>query len=173
MLDYCIEFTLKKHCKIQFVTLLCEEHKPHVFFIFKQLKNNILREALMRFKILKLGNLIFAFFILSGCVSTASSPIFSGSKPIIDKKGVDLNAYEADLKDCTEYANEISVGQSILTGSAVGAAIGGVVEVLSDEEDAIELGAVSGGAKSGILSVREKERVVKKCLRGRGYKVLN
>ena len=27
--------------------------------------------------------------------------------------------------------------------------------------------------KSGIKSVRQKERVVKKCLRGRGYKVLN
>ena len=127
----------------------------------------------MGFKIMKTGTLLFFLMILAGCVSTASDPIFSGSKPIIDKKGVDLNAYETDLKECTEYANDISVGQSILKGSAAGAAIGGVVEVLTDEDDAIEVGAISGGAKSGIMSVRQKERVVKKCLRGRGYKVLN
>jgi len=122
---------------------------------------------------MKTGTLILSVMILTGCVSTASDPIFSGSKPIIDKKGVDLNAYEVDLKECTEYANDISVGRSVLKGSAAGAAIGGVVEVLTDEDDAIEVGAISGGAKSGIKSVRQKERVVKKCLRGRGYKVLN
>tara|TARA_Y100001970_G_scaffold75674_1_gene95873 strand:+ start:2001 stop:2417 length:417 start_codon:yes stop_codon:yes gene_type:complete len=127
----------------------------------------------MGFKIMKIGTLLFTVMILTGCVSTASDPIFSGSKPIIDKKGVDLNAYEVDLKECAEYANDISVGRSVLKGSAAGAAIGGVVEVLTDEEDAIEVGAISGGAKSGIMSVRQKERVVKKCLRGRGYKVLN
>ena len=127
----------------------------------------------MGFKIMKIGMLLFTTMILTGCVSTASDPIFSGSKPIIDKKGVDLNAYEADLKECTEYANDISVGRSVLKGSAAGAAIGGVVEVLTDEDEAIELGAISGGSKSGIISLRQKERVVKKCLRGRGYKVLN
>ena len=63
--------------------------------------------------------------------------------------------------------------QSILKGSVTGAAIGGVVEVLTDKEDAIEVGAITGGAKSGILSVRQKEQIVKKCLKGRGYKVLN
>ena len=127
----------------------------------------------MGFKIMKIGILLFTVVIVTGCVSTASDPIFSGSKPIIDKKGVDLNAYEVDLKECTEYANDISVGRSVLKGSAAGAAIGGVVEVLTDEDEAIELGAISGGSKSGIISLRQKERVVKKCLRGRGYKVLN
>ena len=127
----------------------------------------------MGFKIMKIGMLLFTIVILTGCVSTASDPIFSGSKPIIDKKGVDLNAYDVDFKECTEYANDISVGRSVLKGSAAGAAIGGVVEVLTDEDDAIEVGAISGGAKSGIMSIRQKERVLKKCLRGRGYKVLN
>ena len=126
----------------------------------------------MGFNIMKIGTLLLSAIILTGCVSTTSDTIFSGSKPIIDKKGVDLNAYEVDLKECTEYANDISVGRSVLKGSAAGAAIGGV-EVLTDEDDAIEVGAISGGAKSGIKSVRQKERVVKKCLRGRGYKVLN
>ena len=127
----------------------------------------------MGFKIMKIGTLLLSAIILTGCVSKTSDTIFSGSKPIIDKKGVDLNAYEVDLKECTEYANDISVGRSVLKGSAAGAAIGGVVEVLTDEDDAIEVGAISGGAKSGIKSVRQKERVVKKCLRGRGYRVLN
>ncbi len=137
------------------------------------MKDNILCTLAIRFRIMKVASLFFTLIILTGCVSTLSDPIFSGSKPIIDKKGVDLNAYEVDLEECTEYANEISVGQSILKGSAAGAAIGGAIEVLTDKEDAIELGTISGGAKSGITSVRQKERIVKKCLRGRGYKILN
>ena len=82
---------------------------------------------------MKIGTLLLSAIILTGCVSTTSDTIFSGSKPIIDKKGVDLNAYEVDLKECTEYANDISVGRSVLKGSAAGAAIGGVVEVLTDD----------------------------------------
>jgi len=156
------------------VTVSYKALKPHFFFIFNPDKVNILSKVLMRFKIMKISTLLFfSILILTGCVSTASDPIFSGSKPIIDKKGIDLNIYEADLEECTEYANEISVEQSILKGSVTGAAIGGVVEVLTDKEDAIEVGAITGGAKSGILSVRQKEQIVKKCLKGRGYKVLN
>jgi hypothetical protein len=84
-----------------------------------------------------------------------------------------MSQYEIDLEECSNFSEDISTGKSIAKGAATGAAIGAVVEVVTDEKEAIEKGAVAGGAKSGIRAVREKEQILKRCLRGRGYKVLN
>ena len=109
----------------------------------------------------------------TGCVSTVTDPLFSSSGPIIDRKGVDLNLYALDLKQCSEYADQVSVGRSVIKGAAAGAAIGGLYEVVTREEEAVELGAVTGGIKSAIASMNQKEKIVKKCLIGRGYRVLS
>ena len=108
----------------------------------------------------------------TGCVSTVPDPLFSNSGPIIDRKGVDLNLYALDLKQCSEHADQVSVGRSVLKGAAAGAAIGGLYEVVTKEE-AVELGAVTGGTKSAIASMNQKKKIVKKCLIGRGYRVLS
>ena len=108
----------------------------------------------------------------TGCVSTVPDPLFTNSGPIIDRKGVDLNLYALDLKQCSEYADQVSVGRSVLKGAAAGAAIGGLYEVVTKEE-AVELGAVTGGTKSAIASMNQKKKIVKKCLIGRGYRVLS
>ena len=112
-------------------------------------------------------------FLSYGCVSTVSDPLFSNSSPIIDRKGVDLNLYAVDLKQCNEYADQVSVGRSVLKGAAVGVAIGGLYEVVTREEEALEVGAITGGTKSAIASMNQKKKIVKKCLIGRGYRVLS
>ena len=56
-----------------------------------------------------------------------------------------------------------------LTGAAVGAAVGN-----SDTaQRAAGAGAVVGGAKGTGRGVAERDRVVRNCLRNRGYAVLN
>ena len=124
-------------------------------------------------------NLITALFLitLSGCVANSSGSIFESSKPIIDTKGVNMSQYDIDLEECSVFSEDISTGKSIAKGAVTGAAVGAVIEAITDDirsrRDAIEVGAVSGGAQSGIRAVREKEQILKRCLRGRGYKVLN
>jgi len=98
-------------------------------------------------------------------------------KPIVDTKGVNMSQYELDLEECSTFAEDISTGKSIAKGAVTGAAVGAVIEAITEDvrsrRDAIEVGAVSGGVQSGIRAVREKEQIVRRCLRGRGYKVLN
>ena len=124
-------------------------------------------------------NLLVALFLitLSGCVANNSGSIFEGSKPIIDTQGVNMSQYEIDLEECSIFSEDISTGKSIAKGAVTGAAVGAVIEAITDDvrsrRDAIEVGAVSGGAQSGIRAVREKEQILKRCLRSRGYKVLN
>ena len=95
---------------------------------------------------------------------------------IIDEKGVDMIAYADDLDECREYADQVLVGQKTAKGAASGAAIGGATGAVrsgrSVGEDAA-VGAILGGAKGLNEGERDQIRVVKNCLRGRGYRVLN
>ena len=122
---------------------------------------------------------LLCFFLLSGCISTQSDSIFNpgSGEPIVDTKGVNMVQYELDLQECSAFSEDISTGKSIAKGVVTGAAVGAVIEAITDDErswgDTFEVGAVSGGAQSGIRATRQKEQIVRRCLRGRGYKVLN
>ena len=122
---------------------------------------------------------LLCFVLLSGCIATQSDSIFNpgSGKPIVDTKGVNMTQYELDLQECSTFAEDISTGKSIAKGAVTGGAVGAVIEAITDDQrswgDTFEVGVVSGGAKSGIRAVREKEQLVRRCLRGRGYKVLN
>ena len=122
---------------------------------------------------------LLCFFLISGCISTQSDSIFTlgSGKPIVDTKGVNMTQYELDLEECSTFAEDISTGKSIAKGAATGAAVGAVIEAITDDErswgDTFEVGAVTGGAQSGIRATRQKEQIGRRCLRGRGYKVLN
>jgi hypothetical protein len=119
------------------------------------------------------------FCLVSGCISTQSDSIFDlgSGKPIVDTKGVNMAQYESDLEECSTFSEDISTGKSIAKGAVTGGAVGAVIEAITDNarsrRNSIEVGAVTGGTKSGIRAVQEKEQIVRRCLRGRGYKVLN
>ena len=123
--------------------------------------------------------MLLCLLLASGCVATKSGSIFdmTSSEPIIDTKGVNMAQYEVDLEECSSFSEDISTGKSIAKGTATGAAVGAIIEAITDDSksrrDALEVGAVSGGTQSGIRAVREKEQIIRRCLRGRGYQVLN
>ena len=96
---------------------------------------------------------------------------------IIDKKGVDMSHYEADLADCRGYGTEVKTSEKGVRGAASGAVVGGAIGAIVDGADGAArgagVGAVTGGAKGVSQGERQEMEVVKRCLRGRGYRVLN
>lgn len=114
------------------------------------------------------------FVCLSMCALLGSA-CSSHPEPIVDTKGVDMTQYEADLAECRSYAEQIDPATGVAKGAAGGAATGGAIGAISGGELAkgAGIGAVLGVAKSGVRAADDKEGVVKTCLRGRGYKVLN
>lgn len=106
---------------------------------------------------------------LSGC---AAHP-----DPIVDMKGVDPNALAKDWDDCEAYSEEIVIAQGVAKGGAVGTAVGAAAGAIDgDSGDVAEgaaIGALYGGTRSGLDADRDKQQVFKRCLRGRGYRVLN
>jgi len=111
---------------------------------------------------------IFSCFLIGAC---ASHP-----DPIIDTKGVNMAAYEQDLADCETYSDQVQIEAGMARGAATGAATGGAIGAVRGRGNVAEdaaVGAVLGASKSGTEGAKEKERVVKNCLRYRGYRVLN
>lgn len=104
--------------------------------------------------------------LLSGCAGTP--------RPIIDTKHVDINQYTLDLGECEQFGDEVDVGRGVfksaLVGAIAGAAMGAIV---GDVGPSAGVGAVAGATGGGLEDQRTRELVVKECLRGRGYRVLN
>jgi hypothetical protein len=111
-----------------------------------------------------------AGLVLAGCTTT--------KEIIIDEKGVDMARYRQDLAECEAYAEQVRTGEKVAKGAASGAVIGGAIGAITggSRDSAARgagVGAVSGAAKGASRGEQEAVRVVKQCLRGRGYRVLN
>ena len=94
--------------------------------------------------------------------------------PIIDMKGVDPVAMQNDWDDCEIYSDQVIVASGAArgaTGGAVAGAAGGAIS--GNAAEGAGYGAVWGATRSSIDGAREKEDVFKRCMRGRGYRVLN
>ena len=117
---------------------------------------------------MKRYSLLVAALFLSAC---------SANKIIIDREGVDEARYQQDLARCQQYAEEVEAGKKVAGGAVGGALIGGAIgAILGDSRTAARAagaGSVTGAAGGASRAAQEKTRVVKNCLRGRGYQVLN
>lgn len=104
--------------------------------------------------------------LLAGC---AAHP-----DPIIDMRGVDEQALAQDWQECEAYSEEVVISKGVAKGSAAGAAVGAMAGAVDDDVgESAAYGALYGGTRSGLDADEAKQAVFKRCLRGRGYKVLN
>lgn len=107
--------------------------------------------------------------VLAGLAGCAAHP-----EPIIDTKGVNMAAYETDLEECSVYADEIQTEKGVAKGAAGGAVVGAATGAISgNPAEGAGYGSIWGATRSGLDADEAKQKVVKQCLRGRGYKVLN
>ncbi|MDA1076028.1 MAG: glycine zipper family protein [Proteobacteria bacterium] len=119
----------------------------------------------MRYSML---SLLICLTVVGGCVQ---------QPPIVDTKGVDPIRYETDLRECSEYADQVQAQSQVAGRAAGGAAVGGILGAIFGNSQSVAqgagAGAVVGGAKGTDRVYRQKEQVVRRCLGHRGYRVLN
>ena len=123
--------------------------------------------------------LLVLLLCLSG-VTACRSPGSAGAllgDPIVDTKGVNAAAYQGDLVECRQYAEQVGVVARSAGGAAAGAAVGAAVGAVLDGKDGAGrgagVGAVTGGVRGVAHGLRERRQVLRNCLQGRGYRVLN
>lgn len=124
----------------------------------------MLRPTLIRTAAIGLSALL-----LAACAST--------DRVIVDKQNVDEAQYQRDLSDCRAIADQVGTGRDAAEGAVGGALIGGVLgAIFGNSGTAGRMaggGAVVGAAGKAGDAQQEKEQVLKNCMRGRGYRVLN
>ena len=118
----------------------------------------------------------YLFILVAVALSGCAQRPFSHA-PIVDMRGVNASQYRVDLSECNQYAAQVSVGQRAGAGAVAGAVIGGAVGAAVGNSDTAQrsagAGAVIGGVRGGADGYRERNVVVRNCLRNRGYAVLN
>jgi outer membrane lipoprotein SlyB len=114
--------------------------------------------------------------LVSGLLAMLLAGCAGNPRPIVDMRGVDPDAYQADLAECEALAREVNVAGGAVRGAAGGAAVGGAVGAVrrgGNVSESAGVGAIYGGASSASANERERQRVARNCLRSRGYTVLN
>jgi hypothetical protein len=107
-----------------------------------------------------------ASVLIAGC---ASHP-----EPIIDMKGVNEATLQVDWNECESYSDQVVIGKGAAKGAAGGAAVGAAAGAIRGNADSgAGYGAIWGATRSTLEGDREKQMVFKRCMRGRGYRVLN
>jgi hypothetical protein len=117
---------------------------------------------------LEISALLALAILLSGC---AAHP-----DPIIDTKGVDPDELAQDWDECEAYTEEIIIAKGVAKGAALGGTVGaasGAIRSRGDVAEDAAWGALYGGTRSGLDADRDKQMVFKRCMSGRGYRVLN
>ena len=120
---------------------------------------------------------LFILFLVSVITACSSHSHNGSSGIIIDTKGVDMHQYQQDRTECQSYASQVPVAGKATKTAAGGAVVGGVIGAIvgnsSTAAKGAGVGAVTGAVKGTSSGNRERGSVVKNCLRGRGYRVLN
>lgn len=115
--------------------------------------------------------------ILAAAISTTLLLAACAGRPVVDTKNVDMARYERDLAECQAYADQSSTTAAAGRGAVGGAALGGILGAIFGDSGSAARGAgaggVIGGARGAASGSNEEEQIVKNCLRGRGYSVLN
>lgn len=115
---------------------------------------------------------IIALCLLSGC----AIGLPNGDYSLIDQKGIDMATYNSDYADCAALANQTDVGGraagSAAAGALIGALLGGMFCGRNCARDGAAAGMVSAGIGGAGSGVQEQQGALRRCLAGRGYRVI-
>ncbi len=115
-----------------------------------------------------------AIYLSMFCVLLAAAGCAAHPDPIVDMRGVDRDEFARDWRECAAYAEEIRISEGVARGTATGAAVGAISGAITgDVGEGAAYGGVYGGTRSGLDADRDQQAVFKRCLAGRGYRVLN
>ena len=114
-------------------------------------------------------------FFVVGCAQNDLSD--RNDIAIIDTRGVDESVFKKDYSECSDFAKNIDLTERTLKQGAVAGATGAAVgAIIGGEEAAKKIGgsaAVLNAVEANLDGRNEQAKIIKNCLRGRGYKVLN
>lgn len=119
--------------------------------------------------------IIAACALATGCATTGYTDM--GYAPIVDMAGVQGSTYQADLDDCQQYAQQrAGAGTGAVAGAVAGAVFGLLLNAAIGggyRSSLAGVGALSGAASGATAGEGTQRDIIRRCLSGRGYRVLD
>lgn len=110
-----------------------------------------------------------ALLVVSGCATRGSS-----FTPLVDMKGRDWAVFSQDTGECQLYARQTADAASgAAAGAVIGALLGAALAPRGYRSNVAGYGAVAGGLGGATGANNSQENIIRRCLSGRGYNVLN
>ena len=120
----------------------------------------------------KIAAIITAGAMLTGCATSGAH-----YSPMIDARSNGGN-YPNDMAECQSYAKQqAGAGATAAAGAIVGALVGVAFMALAGgkgyRNEAAGIGALTGGLQGAAVGEGSQRDIIRRCLAGRGYTVLN
>lgn len=98
----------------------------------------------------------------------------AGYVPVVDTKYKDPNLLQQDTGECQQFARQRmdTMTGAVVVGLVLGL-LGAVLMPRGFRNDGFKFGAVVGAASGATEANDSQETIIKRCLAGRGYNVLN
>lgn len=117
----------------------------------------------------KLITITFAVCLLAGCATRGD-----GYVPLVDMQGQSQDRFDTSLSQCQAYAKQrMGAAGGAVVGAVLGALIGAVLMPKGYQNYGAGQGAIAGGLGGAASTNDTQETIVKRCLAGRGFNVLN
>lgn len=108
--------------------------------------------------------------VLCGCATRGAAFV-----PIIDMKGKDAYATSINVEECQAYATKtLDAASGAFAGALAGALLGAALGAGTRYGGQLaQQGAIVGGVGGAASANQTQESIIKRCMAGRGYNVLN
>ena len=107
--------------------------------------------------------------MLSACATRGA-----GFSPMVDTKGKDSGDIATNTAECQYYAEkQAGAGSGAIAGAIFGALLMAALAPGGSRNNWATQGAIVGGTGGAVGANESQEAVIRKCLQGRGFSVLN
>ena len=96
--------------------------------------------------------------------------------PIVDQRDVDPEQYAVDMTECQGDADQVDTGKEVAKQAGLTGLVGGVLAGAFEHgrgvrgvEEGVGAGVTIGAARGVGKGTSKKERVMRQCMRARGY----
>jgi uncharacterized protein YcfJ len=124
---------------------------------------------LIKGNIMKATASLLILALLAGCATSGANYV-----PVIDTKGKNMSELQQNLMECQQFAKQRA---DAAQGAVVGAVLGGLFLAAlaggGQRNYAARQGAIVGGVSGAAGANESQEVIIKRCMAGRGYNVLN
>ncbi len=118
---------------------------------------------------MKLITVLMLAAALTGCASSGAN-----YRPLVDMQGRSDAQYNRDASECQAYARaRMDAAQGAVMGAVALGILTSVLSPRGTKNYAAQQGAIVGGVAGAASANDTQETIVKRCLAGRGYNVLD